>query len=177
MPVIKETRDARLDKVALDQGVDILNGMQAAGFYEPVREHAQSLYVSGQIPRSGKEVLFIGRVGEDLTFEEGYQAASVCAIRALAVLRHHLGTLDMIDQAIRLSVYIQTTSSFADHTSVADGASAVLKDVLGINGAHSRTAIGVASLPRNAAVEAELQVIKKISGEARAYGDLGIFRR
>jgi enamine deaminase RidA (YjgF/YER057c/UK114 family) len=82
--------------------------------------------------------------------------AKVCAMRALALLRQNLGSLDRIQQVMRVTVYTQSATDFTQQSEVADAASEVLHTVLGAAGIHTRTSVGVAQLPKNATVEVDL---------------------
>ena len=87
--------------------------------------------------------------------------ARLCAQNALSLLRAELGSLDAIERALTMTVFIACSDAFVEQPTVADGASAVLQEVLGDAGRHTRSAIGVAALPRGAPVEVELTVVVK----------------
>jgi len=113
---------------------------------------------SGQLPRIAGELTCLGRLGDTVSVEEGRDAAAVCALNALAVLEVALGSLDRITRVLTLTGYVASTPDFHRQPDVVDGASRVLADVFGEAGRHTRSAIGVASLPRGGAVEVELVV-------------------
>ena len=83
-------------------------------------------------------------------------AAKVCAMRALALLRQTLGSLERVKHVLRITVYVQSAQDFTQQSEVADGASEILYAVLGQAGVHTRTSVGVFQLPKNAAVEIDL---------------------
>jgi len=116
--------------------------------------HAGIARTSGQLPRINGELTCLGRLGDDVTVEQGRQAAAVCALNALAVLQAELGSLDRIER-------ILTVTDFHEQPTVVDGASKVLSDVFGEAGRHTRSAVGVAALPRDGAVEIEVTVALK----------------
>ena len=120
--------------------------------------HAGTAYVSGQVPRIGSTVVVTGRVGAEVPLEEARHAARICAVRTLAILRQTLGSLDAVAQALRMTVYVQSATDFTQQSEVADAASALLHEVLGDAGRHTRTSVGVVQLPKNAAVELDLVV-------------------
>ncbi|MES2889600.1 MAG: RidA family protein [Pseudomonadota bacterium] len=130
--------------------------IKIGGNYQPWVRHGDTLYLSGQIPRVGDTVMLPGRVGEDLGLAEAQEAAQICALRALALMRQALGSLDRIRQVLRITVCVQCTAEFTQHSEVADGASGVLQAVLGDAGRPTRTSVGVFQLPKNAAVEVDL---------------------
>jgi enamine deaminase RidA (YjgF/YER057c/UK114 family) len=112
---------------------------------------------SGQLPRIAGELTCIGVLGETVTVDEGREAARVCALNALSVLADELGDLDRIERLITLTGFVASAPGFDQQPAVVDGASAVLFDIFGEPaGRHTRSAIGVAALPRGGAVEIEL---------------------
>jgi len=113
---------------------------------------------SGQLPRIEGELTCTGTLGRDVTVEEGAQAAAVCALNALAVLEAELGTLDRIERVLAVTGFVASAPDFHQQPAVVDGASQVLADVFGPAGRHTRSAIGVAALPRGGAVEIEVTV-------------------
>jgi enamine deaminase RidA (YjgF/YER057c/UK114 family) len=113
---------------------------------------------SGQLPRIDGTLTCLGRLGDDVTVEQGRQAAAVCALNALAVLEAALGSLDRISRVLTVTGYVSSAPDFHQQPAVIDGASQVLSDVFGEAGRHSRSAVGVAALPRDGAVEIEVTV-------------------
>jgi enamine deaminase RidA (YjgF/YER057c/UK114 family) len=113
---------------------------------------------SGQLPRIDGTLTCLGRLGDDVSVEEGRAAAAVCALNALAVLEAALGSLDRVERVLTVTGYVASTPEFHDQPTVVDGASRVLADVFGEAGRHTRSAIGVAALPRRGAVEIEVTV-------------------
>jgi enamine deaminase RidA (YjgF/YER057c/UK114 family) len=111
---------------------------------------------SGQLPRIAGELTCVGVLGHDVTVEDGYAAARVCALNALSVLRAALGGLDRIDRILTVTGYVASAPGFDEQPAVVDGASHVLVEVFGDAGRHTRSAIGVAALPRKGAVEIEV---------------------
>lgn len=150
------TREEEFQAVARELGYDFNGEIKIGGNYSPVVRHGNELYVSGQIPRVGNEVVVTGRTGAGITTARAQVAAKVCAMRALALLRQSLGSLDQVTRILRISVYVQSAEDFTQQSEVADGASEVLFRVLGDAGVHSRTSVGVYQLPKNATVELDL---------------------
>jgi enamine deaminase RidA (YjgF/YER057c/UK114 family) len=122
--------------------------------YVPVVVHGRLAHVSGQLPFVGGE-LVTGRLGGDLTVEQGKQAAQACALMILAQLEAALIPLDRIERIVKLNAFIASTPDFTDQPKVANGASELLFHVLGPAGKHARSAVGVAALPLGAAVEVD----------------------
>lgn len=152
------TRTALLQQAIAATGHSFDGPILAGGDYVPVVHDGDVAYVSGQVPRVGKEVVVTGRVGEATSLADAQKAARICAIRALLLLEAQLGSLDRIARVLRVGVYVQSAAAFTQQSEVADAASALLKSVLGDEGAHTRTSVGVYQLPKNAAVEVELVV-------------------
>ena len=114
---------------------------------------------SGQLPRIAGELTCVGVLGDTVSVEQGREAARICALNALSVLADELGDLDRIDRLVTLTGYVASAPGFDQQPAVMDGASAVLFDIFGEPaGRHTRSAIGVAALPRGGAVEVELTV-------------------
>jgi enamine deaminase RidA (YjgF/YER057c/UK114 family) len=114
---------------------------------------------SGQLPRDlTGTIVHPGTVGDSVTVEDAAEAARWCALNALSVLAAELGSLDRIERALSLIGFVACTPGFDQQAAVVDGASRLLVDVLGDAGRHTRSAIGVAALPRGGAVEIELAV-------------------
>ena len=140
-------------------------GLELPGPYPPhdpldaVVVHAGVARTSGQLPRDHDgQLVHPGCLGADLTVDQGAEAARWCALNALSVLRAELGSLDRIERALTLIGFVACTPGFAQQPAVVDGASQLLVEVLGPAGRHTRSAIGVAALPRGGAVEVELAV-------------------
>jgi enamine deaminase RidA (YjgF/YER057c/UK114 family) len=120
--------------------------------------HGGIARTSGQLPRIDGKLTCLGRLGDDVSVEEGREAAAVCALNALAVLEAALGSLDRIARVLTVTGYVSSAPDFHQQPAVIDGASRVLSDVFGEAGRHSRSAVGVAALPRDGAVEIEVTV-------------------
>lgn len=148
--------EARFAAVAAALGHDFDGDIQIGGNYVSVVQHGAEVYVSGQIPRVGSTVVVTGRVGADVSLAQAQIGAKICAMRALALLRQTLGSLERVKQVLRISVYVQSAEDFTRQSEVADAASEVLHTVLGPAGVHTRTSVGVYQLPKNAAVEIDL---------------------
>jgi enamine deaminase RidA (YjgF/YER057c/UK114 family) len=148
--------DARFQQIAQELGHDFSGEIKIGGNYTPVMRDGQQLHVSGQIPRVGDEVLFVGAVGDAFDVAQGRQAAAICAMRALALLQRTVGNLEAIAAILRITVYVRSAPNFTQQSEVADGASDVLGRVLGPRGVHTRTSVGVLQLPKGAAVELDL---------------------
>ena len=124
--------------------------------YVPYTVSGNLVFVSGQIPFGPDGLQYQGKVGADLTAEDGIAAARLCAINILAQLREALdGDLDRVVRCLKLGGFVNSVPDFADHPAVINGASDLMVDVLGDRGRHARFAVGAGSLPRNVAVEVD----------------------
>ncbi|HSW03730.1 RidA family protein [Aquabacterium sp.] len=150
------TRQHRFDEAAAALGHRFDGEIQIGGHYVSTLRHGDTIHVSGQIPRVGSTVVITGRVGADVTLAEAQHAARICTMRALALLARSLGSLDEVQQVLRVGVFTQSAPDFTQQSEVADAASDLLHDILGEAGSHTRTSVGVYQLPKNAAVELDL---------------------
>lgn len=121
--------------------------------YVPVRVAGGLAFVAGQIPLEAGEVLSAGRLGAEVTLEQGAEAARRCALQALSALRDALGSLDRVRHIVKVEVFVASAPGFVDQPKVANGASDALVEILGEAGRHARAAVGVAELPLGASVE------------------------
>lgn len=118
--------------------------------------HNGLVFVSGQIPLVDGKVVQTGLLGDTVTLEEGIAAARICAINILAQVKVACGgDLERIEQCVRLGGFVAATPDYGDQPKVINGASDFMVEALGDRGAHSRAAVGVASLPLNVSVEVE----------------------
>jgi enamine deaminase RidA (YjgF/YER057c/UK114 family) len=99
------------------------------------------------LPVVNRTLVVAGRLGETLSVEDGREAARIAALNALAAAKEHLGDLDRVKKLVKLTVLIATTEEFAEHASVADGASELFVDIFGSEAGHVRLVYGVQSLP------------------------------
>jgi enamine deaminase RidA (YjgF/YER057c/UK114 family) len=127
----------------------------SGGNYLPYRRVGELLFLAGVISTDESGIIR-GRLGANLTLEQGYAAARRCALTQLAVTADALGSLDLIAEIISLNGYVACTPEFTDPPKVINGASDLLVALLGDRGRHARAAIGVSSLPMGAAVEIQM---------------------
>ena len=122
--------------------------------YVPVVVAGGLAHVSGQVSIVGGHLL-TGRLGEDLSLEQGVEGARACALMILAQLKAALGSLDRVERVVKLGAFINSTADFTDQPKVANGASELMVAVFGEAGKHARSAVGVPSLPLGVAVEVD----------------------
>jgi enamine deaminase RidA (YjgF/YER057c/UK114 family) len=126
--------------------------------YVPAVLSGSLAITSGQLCTVGKEIAFRGKVGRELSEEDGQNAAKICCLNALAQLKSLLGDLDRITRVIRVEGYVQSADGFHQQPRVVNGASDLLVQIWGDAGKHTRIAVGVNELPLNSAVELVLWV-------------------
>ena len=118
------------------------------GTYAPWSRTGQVVTTSGQFPWSGQELAYQGRLGENVSVEDGYQAARLCALNAIAQLNDACGgDLRQVSRVLRLEGSLLCVQDFVDHAAVLDGASDLINSVFGESGRHSRAVTGVMSMP------------------------------
>jgi enamine deaminase RidA (YjgF/YER057c/UK114 family) len=124
--------------------------------YVPVVVAGGLAFVAGQVPLEDGQPLATGRLGDDLTTDEGAFWARRCALQILAALRAELGSLDRISRIAKVTVWVASSDAFTEQPKVANGASDLLVEVFGDHGKHARAAVAAPVLPLNAPVEVEL---------------------
>lgn len=144
------TIDTRLSEL----GIDLPDAPVAAGAYVGYVQTGNLLFVAGQVPFWNGELRHVGKVGADLSLEEGQEAARVCALNIIAQAKLALdGDLDRITRFVKLGGFVNCPTDYTDHPKVINGASNLIGDIFGEKGAHARFALGAGSLPLNVAVE------------------------
>jgi enamine deaminase RidA (YjgF/YER057c/UK114 family) len=148
------TTDAQIDAKLAELGLELPEPAAPVAAYVPVVVAGGLAHVSGQLPFLDG-VLVKGRLGEDVSTGEGYEAARACGLMILAQLRAALGSLDRIERIVKLGAFVNSTPDFTDQPKVANGASELMAMLFGDAGKHARSAVGVPALPLGAAVEVD----------------------
>ena len=125
------------------------------GAYVEAVRTGSLLFLSGTLPVAGGALEFPGRIGSELSVEDGRRATRLAALNALAAAREHLGSLDRVTRVVRLGISLVTTPEFREHAQVADAASELLVNVFGAEKTSTRLVFGMASLPLGACVVLE----------------------
>lgn len=147
--------DAAVSAKLEELGLALPQAAAPVAAYVPVVEAGGLLHVSGQLPFINGE-LVKGRLGEDVSVEQGQAAAQACGLMILAQVRAALGgSLDRVERIVKLGAFISSTAAFTDQPKVANGASELMVALLGDAGKHARSAVGVPVLPLGAAVEVD----------------------
>ena len=138
------TVDDRLAKL----GIELPAPAKPAANYVPFVVSGKQVFVAGQIPVRGGELQHTGRLGADVSLEQGQAAARLCALNIIAQLKEAAGgDLDRVTRIVKLGAFVACTPEFTDHPKVANGASDLLAEVFGEAGRHARFAVGAPSLP------------------------------
>ena len=136
---------------------------KAVAAYVPWVRTGNLIFVSGQLPSKDGKVVYAGAVPTAVTLEAGVEAAKLCAINALAVLKDACGgDLDQVVKIVRVGIFVQSAEGFDGQPKVANGASELFMAVFGEAGKHARASVGANALPLNAAVEVE--VVAEVKG-------------
>ncbi len=150
-----------LDKLA-SLGITLPEAPKAVANYLPAVIAGDTVIVSGQLPLKEGQLTCSGKLGADVSIEDGYAAARQCAINALAALNGVIGgDWDRVAQVVRLGGFVASANGFTDQPKVVNGASDFMVEVFGEKGRHARAAVGVAELPLGAAVEVEFTFLLK----------------
>lgn len=146
--------DAEITAKLAELGLTLPEAAAPVAAYVPVVIAGGLAHVSGQLPFvEGK--LVRGRLGEDVSLEEGYAAARACGLMLIAQLKAALGSLDRVERIVKLGGYVNSAADFTDQPKVVNGASELMVALFGEPGKHARSAIGVPTLPLGAAVEVD----------------------
>ena len=150
------TTSPGVERRLIELGIELPPPPEPFGSYTEAVQTGNLLFLSGMLPTEGREAKVIGRVGAELDLDAGRKAAKIAARNALAVARHHLGSLDRVTRVIRLGVSVATSGDVRDQPRIADAASELLEAVFGKDRNPCRLVYGVASLPLGVPVELEV---------------------
>jgi enamine deaminase RidA (YjgF/YER057c/UK114 family) len=148
-----------IEKKLASLGLEIPEPPKPAAHYIPYVRVGQLLFVGGNTGRlNGKPHKYAGKVGDQVTLEQGYEMARCCALNHLAIIKSALGDLDRVERFVKMIGYVNVASGFTQMPQVVNGASDLFIELWGEHGEHARAAVGVASLANNAPVETEVIV-------------------
>ena len=140
----------------IELGITLPTAAAPIAAYLPAVADDHHIYVSGQLPLVDGALQTTGRLGSDIDTEIGYSQARICVLNGLAATVGLIGDIDRVTRVIRVGGFVACTPTFRDQAAVINGASELLAEIFGDQGRHARSAVGVAALPLNAAVEVEL---------------------
>lgn len=150
---------SKLDLKLNELGINLSKKDRKGKGVVTIRKYNDLLYISGHGPTdvNGKP-LHTGKLGNDLTIDEGYQAARLCGINILSSIADYIGDLDRVDYIVKALGIVASSPDFFDQPAVMNGFSDVMVEVFGERGLHARSAMGTNTLPNNTPVEIELIV-------------------
>jgi enamine deaminase RidA (YjgF/YER057c/UK114 family) len=151
----------RVEERLRELGIEIFPPPTPQGAYQPAVISGNLIFISGQLPLKEGELLYRGKVGNEISIEEGIQAARLAALNSLSVMKSELGDLGRIRRIVKVTGYVASASGFNMQAKVINGASQLFYDIFGEMGRHARAAVGVYELPLGAPVE--IEVIAEIS--------------
>ncbi|MGE7907601.1 RidA family protein [Peribacillus sp. NPDC094092] len=149
---------ANIEKKLKELGIELGKAPSPAAVYVPAKTVGNLVYTSGADCRINGKLMYEGKVGSDLTVEQGYEASRQVMINLLAVLKEHIGDLNRIKQVVKLLAFVNSADGFVEQPYVINGASELLEEVFGEKGKHARSAISSNELPFNTPVEIEMIV-------------------
>ena len=149
----------RIERKITDMGLKLGEATAPTANFVRTMRTGNLIFVAGHLPHQlDGSVLNPGKVGRDVTVEQGYDAAKLATINCLASLKEAIGDLDKVKQVIKLLVMVNADPEFDSQFLVGNGASDLLVDLYGDQGRHARSGVGMGSLPRNSCVEVEMIV-------------------
>ena len=140
---------SRVERRLKELGIALPAPMTPPGNFKLVKVHARIAYIAGHPPIDGSTLLMEGVVGDDLTLEQGYEAARLTALSMIASLKHELGDLDRVEQWLRAVGYVHAAPGFNENAKVVNGFSDLIVEVWGEAGRHARSAPGQGPSPLN----------------------------
>ena len=139
-----------------DLGLNIPDLPKALANYVPYKIIGKSMYISGQAPVQNGEIIYQGKVGSDVTIDDGIAAAKLCCINIIAAVKKGLdGDWDKLDSFVKLTGYVNCKDDFKDQPKIINGASDIIAKIFDKKGEHTRAAVSVNSLPLGVAVEVD----------------------
>jgi enamine deaminase RidA (YjgF/YER057c/UK114 family) len=137
-------------------GLELPEPVAPLASYVPTRRTGSLVYTSGQVPFVKGELHVLGKVGAEVTLEQGAEQAAICALNCVAALKGELGELSRVARIVKVLGFVASAPDFYGQPKVVNGASDLLAKIFGDAGVHARSAVGVSALPSNVPVEVEL---------------------
>ena len=147
---------SKIEQRLTELGIKLPAPGAPGGNYVPFVKVGELVFMAGQVARAEGKMAYVGKVGRDLTVEDGQKAARLCALNLLAQLKVACdGDLDRVERCVRLGGFVSCGPDFLEQPKVVNGASDLMIEVFGEAGKHARTAVGAVALPMDSAVEVE----------------------
>lgn len=155
---VKNLYDYDVEERVAGLGIELTTPGKPVANYVGAVKTGNLVFLSGKISRDADGGLITGKLGSDLTIEEGYEAARTCGVAQLSTLKAELGDLNNVVRIVKVTGFVNSDPAFTDQSKVVNGFSDLMVEVFGERGKHARAAVGMASLPLGVAVEVEMVV-------------------
>jgi enamine deaminase RidA (YjgF/YER057c/UK114 family) len=153
---------SKIDQRLSELGITLPPPGSPAGSYVPFVIVGELVFMAGQVAREAGKMKYVGKVGRDVSIEDGQAAARLCAVNLLAQLKAACGgDLDRVERCVRLGGFVNSPPDFLEQPKVINGASDLIVEIFGERGQHARTAVGASALPLDSAVEVEAVFLLK----------------
>jgi enamine deaminase RidA (YjgF/YER057c/UK114 family) len=139
-------------------GLSVPDVAKPVATYVPALRTGNYIFTSGQLPMRSGELMYTGKVGGEISPEEGVECAQQCALNAIAAVKAEIGDLDLVKRIVKVVAFVASTPDFTGQPAIANGASHLFGEAFGDAGVHARSAVGVPVLPLDAPVEVEIIV-------------------
>ncbi len=139
-------------------GLSVPDVAKPVATYVPALRNGNYIFTSGQLPMRSGELMYTGKVGGEISPEEGVECAQQCALNAIAAVKAEIGDLDLVKRIVKVVAFVASTPDFTGQPGIANGASHLFGEAFGDAGVHARSAVGVSVLPLDAPVEVEIIV-------------------
>ena len=147
-----------VEQIIKELGIQLTPPSKPVANYVGAVKSDNLIFLSGKISRDKTGKLIKGKLGKELSIEEGYEAARMCGVAQLSTLKAELGDLNKVVRIVKVTGFVNSDPDFTDQSKVVNGFSDLMVDVFGESGRHARAAVGMASLPLGVAVEVEMIV-------------------
>ena len=148
----------KIESKLKEMGIELPRPLKPLGVYAPAVKVGSWVYVSGMVSMQDGKFKYKGKVGNDLTLEQGYEAARISGINALAALKSVVGDLDKVERIVKVVGFVNSNEDFTKHPQVVNGASELFVRLFGDRGVAARCALGVNGLPEDSPVELDMIV-------------------
>ncbi len=148
--------DMMIEEKIKELGFELPTPAKPLAAYLPSIKSGDLVFTAGQIPMVNGELKYKGKVGYVVSLEDAQKAAQICALNCLGVIKSLIGSLEKIEQIVKLTVFVNSADNFTSQHLVANGASELMGKIFGEKGKHARSAVGVNELPADSAVEIEM---------------------
>ncbi|TNF41121.1 MAG: RidA family protein [Bacteroidetes bacterium] len=153
-----ELYDYDVEKRLTELGIELTIPEPPVANYVNAVRTGNLVFLSGKIPQNPDKTVITGKIDTELTIEQGYQAARIIGIAQLSALKAEIGDLNKVERIVKVTGMVNATPEFSQHPKVINGYSDLMVEVFGERGKHARAAVGMSSLPLNAACEIEMIV-------------------